>query len=306
LNRNLANILSRLAAQSSTVASICSQPTGTISSQADAQAYTQCETVTGSIVVSPEAGGAIDISGPTKVNGDLICHSAGNLITLSSSSIKSIGGSFDLFNLTTLSTLSFTNLTSATTILWNALPALGELTFPQFISHATSVTIENTFLTTLDGINLQSVGSLDINNNRRLSKFSTQVGSVSNILNIASNGQDLQVEFPNLMWANNATFRNVSSVSIPSLATVNGSLIFDENYFDSLSAPNLTTVGNTATGFGSLALVANSALKNITIPHLKTVGGGNQIANNTALQTISFPALTTVGGAIDFSGNFST
>jgi hypothetical protein len=291
--------------QTSTQASLCSEPSATIVNSADAAAYTQCSTVSGTIVISPDAAGVIDISGPSSVGG-IYSHSAGNLITLSSSTIQSVGGTFDLFNLTTLSTLSFSELTSVETILWNALPNLGSLTFPQFISKATDVTIENTFLTTLDGINLASVNNLDINNNRRLSMFSTQIASVGTLLNVASNAQNLVVELPNLIWAANATFRNVSSVTIPSLAVVNGSLTFDENYFTSISAPNLTSVGNLGYSSGALAFVANAQLQNITLPALKTIGGAALISNNTALTSISLPALSQVGGAIDFVGNYSS
>merc|ERR1712000_267149 len=102
------------------------------------------------------------------------------------------------------------------------------------------------------------------------------------------------------------TFRNVSSIKIPSLATVNGSMGFYGNYMDSIAAPNLTSVGSFATGVGSLAIVANAKLANISFPALKSVGGADQIANNTALHAIAFPALTSVAGAIDFSGNFTT
>jgi hypothetical protein len=211
-----------------------------------------------------------------------------------------------MFNLTLLSTLSMTQLEQVGTISWSALPALSQLTFPSFISKAQSVTITNTFLSTLDGINLDTVGLLDINNNNRLRTFSTQIANITQGVNIASNGRSLDISFPNLIWANNMTFRNVSSVSIPSLATVNGSLIFDENYFTGIAAPNLTAVGDVATGSGSLAFVANPQLTNITIPHLTAIGGGVQVANNSALQTISFPVLKTVGGAVDLSGNFTT
>ncbi|PQE26991.1 GPI-anchored cell wall organization Ecm33 protein [Rutstroemia sp. NJR-2017a BVV2] len=217
-----------------------------------------------------------------------------------------IGGDFTLTNLTTLSTLSFAQLTKVGNIDWSALPALPSLIFPQSIGEASSVIITNTFLSTLDGINLKTVNTLNINNNNRLKTFSTQVGNIHDLLNIDSNGKDLEVSFPNLLWAANMTFRNCSSISIPSLSTVNGSLGFYENYFTSLSAPNLTSVGNTANGQGSLAFVANPSLANITINGLTKVGGAFQIANNSALEDISFPALTQVGGAIDFSGNFST
>jgi hypothetical protein len=207
-------------------------------------------------------------------------------------------------NLTLLSTLSMPSLASVKTIAWTALPALPQLSAA--IKKATSVTISNTFLSTLDGINLDSVATLEIDNNNRLKTFSTQIANITSSVNINSNGNSLDVSFPNLIWAANMTFRNVSTVSIPSLAVVNGSLGFYGNYMSSIAAPNLTSVGSTANGQGSLAFVANAKLSNISMPLLKTVGGADQIANNTALYTISFPALTTVGGAIDFSGNFTT
>jgi aspartate 1-decarboxylase len=197
-------------------------------------------------------------------------------------------------------------LESVKTIAWQALPALSQLTFPATVSKATSVTISNTFLSTLDGINLDTVSVLQIDNNNRLKTFSTQVANVTSSVNINSNGNALDVSFPNLIWAANMTLRNVSSITIPSLAVVNGSLGFYGNYMTSILAPNLTSVGNTATGQGSLAIDANGNLANVSMPLLASVGGADQIANNTALEAISFPSLKTVGGAIDFSGNFST
>jgi hypothetical protein len=168
------------------------------------------------------------------------------------------------------------------------------------------VTISNTFLSTLDGINLNTVDTLQIDNNNRLKTFSTQVANITSGLNINANGNSLEVTFPNLIWAANMTFRNISSISIPSLAAVNGSLGFYGNYMTSIAAPNLTSVGSFSDGRGSLAFVANTKLANISMPLLKSVGGADQISNNTDLGAISFPALSTVGGAIDFSGNFTT
>jgi len=208
--------------------------------------------------------------------------------------------------LTLLSTFSFTELESVANISWISLPALSSLTLPAVISSAKDVLITNTFLSSLDGINLDTAKTLDINNNNRLKEFSTQVSNVTGAINIDSNGKLLEVSFPNLIWAANLTLRNVSSISIPSLAVVNGSLGFYENYFTSISAPNLTTVGSFGGRTGGLAIVANPTLANITIPALTSIGGAAQIANNSALGAISFAKLSTVGGAIDFTGNFST
>lgn len=289
-----------------TTASVCSQATATINSAADATALADCKTISGDVLISTTAAGTIQLDGPQHIEGSLLVENNGAITSLSSTSLTTIDDTFTLSNLTLLSTLQFSDLTEIGTIDWAALPALPSLTFTNAVKTAKSVTITNTFLSTLDGINLNTVDTLNINNNNRLKTFSTQVGNVTTLLNIDSNGKSLDVSFPNLIWAANMTFRNVSSVSIPSLAVVNGSLGFYENYFTSLNAPNLTSVGNTANGQGGLAFVANPSLANITIPMLETVGGAFQIANNSALDAINFPELTQVGGAIDFSGNFTT
>lgn len=233
-------------------------------------------------------------------------NNATQLTSFGSSSIGTITGTWTMSSLTILTSLSFTDLTSVGSISWSALPALSTLTFPSFITSAKSVLITNTFLSSLDGLNLQTVGTLDINNNNRLQTFSTQLQNATELINIDANGNNLQVEFPNLVTAANITFRNVSSISTPSLASVNGSFGFYGNYFTEYSAPNLTIVGNpNAPNTGSLAVVNNAMLQNISFPLLQTVEGADQVANNTALMNISMPALKTVGGAIDFSGNFS-
>jgi hypothetical protein len=287
-------------------AALCSQATATINSQADATALADCSTIAGSVVVSSSASGVISIDGPQQIKGDLICENAGGLTSLGSATIGTITGAFTLNNLTLLSTLSMSDLQAVGSIAWTALPALSQLTFPSTVTKATSIIISNTFLSTLDGINIDTVQTLQIDNNNRLKTFSTQITNITSSVNINANGNSLDVSFPNLIWAANMTLRNVSSISIPSLAVVNGSLGFYGNYMTSILAPNLTSVGSTATGQGSLAFVANGELANVSMPLLKTVGGADQIANNTALSAISFPALTTVGGAIDFSGNFTT
>ncbi|KAL3424457.1 GPI-anchored cell wall organization protein ecm33 [Phlyctema vagabunda] len=282
-------------------ASACSAATVTVNSAADATAIADCSTIKGDLLVGPNAVGVIDLSGPEAISGSLIVENAGLLVTLQSNTIGTIGDSFTLTNLTTLSTLSFGSLVGVGQIAWSALPALPQLTFPASVSKAKSVLITNTFLSTLDGINLDSVDTMDINNNNRLRTFSTQVSNITQMLNIDSNGRNLEVTFPNLEWAANMTFRNISSISFPSLAVINGSLGFYENYFESINAPNLTSITS-----GSLAIVANPSLANLSMPLLEAIGGGNLIANNSALDAISFPVLANVGGAIDFSGNFTT
>jgi hypothetical protein len=219
---------------------------------------------------------------------------------LSGKDLNSIGGAMTLTHLTILSTLSFPSLTSVKSIEWTDLPALQQLTFTQGVTTAQDVVISDTQLNSLDGINLRTVANMDINNNLYLTLISTQITNVTQSLSIDANAQSLKVNFPNLVFAFNMTLRNISSISIPSLASINSTLGFYGDYVTSVIAPNLTTVG------GDLAFVANAELTNISMPALTTVGGGLTIANNSALMTIDgFPSLKTTG-AINMSGNFST
>jgi len=298
-------LLSVVSAQSTV--SACASATVTINSQADAAMYTGCASLN-TVVIGEGASGTIDLSGSklTTIKGDLICRNVSALITLSSTSITNIQGTFDLFSNVFLSTLGFSKLTEVTNILWSALPVLGGLTFTASIQKATSVVITNTFLSSLAGVNLTTVSNFDVNNNKYLNAYESTLTNVSSNLNIAGNGPMLALSFPVLSWAANMTFRDVKSLDTPTLKTVNGSLIFSNNAFDGYVAPNLTSVGSFANKVGDLQFVGNNAMNNITLPAITSIGGGVSVANNTMLESISFKALTEVGGAVDLTGNFTT
>lgn len=222
------------------------------------------------------------------------------MTSISGASLQTIGDAFRLENVQILSTLNFPQLSEVGSVEWTGLPNLQGLSFTTGLSQADSLTIINTGLSSLDGINLESVDTFVVTNNNYLNQISMQVESISDRIELAANGRDVEAEFPNLQWAYNMTLANVSSVSIPSLSSVNGSLGFYSNFIESVSAPNLTNVG------GGLSFVANADLTNASFPELTTISGGLLIANNTAFEEITgFPALTRVGGAVDISGNFT-
>lgn len=274
--------------------------TTTIQSNADATKLASCQTYSGSIAIATGTTDNIQLSSVREITGSLIANNVTQMTQLSADSLRTIGDSFSLTSLTILSTLNFPQLTKVDTIEWTALPALQGLSFASGVQEVSMLAIDNTQLNTLDGINLQVVDSMRIVNNPYLSEISMQLGNVTKAMELSANGRNLVAEFPNLMWAYNMTIRNASSVSIPSLASVNGSLGFYSDTFENLTAANLTQVG------GSLSFVSSNSLTNISMPSLTQVGGGLQLANNTMLKKIDgFPALKTVGGALDFNGVFT-
>lgn len=273
--------------------------TTTIQSSGDATALAGCTTYSGSIAIQTSATD-IALSGIKTISGDLSAVGATNMTSFSASDLEEITGEFHLESLTVLSTLQFPELNTVGNIFWTALPNLQGLSFTNGVQDVKMLEITNTQLNSLDGINLQEIDTFTVNNNPYLTSIEMQLGNVSTALSLNANGKDLSVEFPNLLWAYNISIRNAATVSIPSLASVNGSLGFFSDDFTSLAAPNLTNVG------GSLTFAECNSLTNISMPELTQIGGAFQLANNSALLNIDgFPAIKTVGGALDFYGAFT-
>lgn len=241
------------------------------------------------------------MNGVQSITGDLTCLNATQLTSISADQLNSIGGTFDLERLTILSGLQFSSLQNVDSIKWISLPALQSLNFGQGVRRANNVEISDTALTSLSGIELEAVSTMNINNNRYLTEVDVNaLGNVTRGLTFAANSADLKISLPNLESAANLTFINVSSVSVPSLSEVGGAAGFYFGTFETFAAPNLTRTGN------DLAFVSNANLNNLSFPMLQTIGGGFLIANNSKLEVIDdFPALTTIAGALDFAGVFN-
>jgi len=275
-------------------------PSVEISSSSDAQVLANCERYDGDIIITEEASGTLQINGVQAISGDLRANNATQLTSISSDQLNSIGGVFDLERLTILSSLQFTSLTNVNGIKWISLPALQSLNFGQGIRRANNVEISDTALTSLDGIELEAVGTMNINNNNYLAEV--DVNSLSNVtrgLTFAANSRDLKISLPNLESAANLTFINTSDISMPSLSEVGGSMGFYFGSFEEFAAPNLTETGN------DIAFVSCGSLNNLSFPELTTIGGGFLVANNTELEAVDqFPKLKTIAGALDFRGVF--
>jgi len=297
-------ILPVLAVATAVVADSCPDTTDgvyTIQNQGDASALQNCNSLDGSVVIAAQTSGTIAINGIQEITGNLTAYNATSLTSISSDQLATIGGYFHLEELTVLSNVQMDGLSSVNVINFIGLPNLQGLNFATGVQKAEGVRIVNTQLASMAGIELNSVSAFEVTNNPYLSDFNVNnLGSIDSYLIVAANSDDLDIQFANLLTAANMTFRNVSSLTVPSLANVTGSLGCYSNTFKEFSAANLTLVGN------ALVFDDNSALTNISIPQLTQVGGGYQVANNTKLKVIDgFTKLKTVGGALDFSGAFT-
>lgn len=301
-SKELVSAVAALGLVSGVAALGCKDDPVTITNQADADIAAACTTIPHDVFLDNQAGPNIVLNGQLReIGGSLIVRNNSVIQSLQSTSLQTIGGSFELNNVISLVSLVFGALKEVGDIKWITLDRMSEPTFgPSGITKANSVTVSDTFIENLSGINVQEVTDMFINNNRRLSAFSSSIKSLSNVMVINDNGLNLTMDLPNLQWIANMTIANVSSISVPSLRAVNGSMRFDSNLFSDFIAPNLTEIQT-----GDLSFVSNKNLQNISVPLLTMIGGGFTIANNTQLGKVNgFDNLETVGGAIKMRGSF--
>lgn len=281
---------------------VLAQCDGTINieNQDDADSLSSCSKIDGDVIIDSSASGTLTINGVEEITGDLECINATELSSLSADSITSIGGRMNLEELQILTTLQFDVLTEVTTIRWLALPALQSLAFNEGVSNVENILISNTGLTSLQGLDLDTVELMDVNNNRYLEDVDVKnMRNITKAISFEGNAKELEIKFPNLEFAANMTFKNISDVSMPSLEYVNGSIGFYSNTFESVYLPNLTETGK------ALVFQDHEALTNITAPQLTEVGAALNINDNPELAEIDgFPELQVIGGALDLSGNF--
>lgn len=275
-----------------------------IKSQADATQAGECKTIENDLILDPLAGKDIIIGETLKeIKGNFVVKNNGLIQSLQVSGLEKIGGMFELRNDTSLFMLDLPALEEVGSIVWVTLSSLEQATFGTAgVTKAKSVLVADTAVRTLDGLNIQNLADMDINNNRQLSKFSSSIKTLSNALHVNANAINMTMEMPNLEWIANMTIANVSSFSVPSLKAVNGSMRFDSNFFTNFLAANLTEIHD-----GDLSFVSNPQLHNISVPLLKRIGGGLTIANNTDLTEIDgLGSLERVGGAIIMRGSFES
>jgi hypothetical protein len=289
-----------LAVAGSAYAACSHTATSTIQNSGDASAIATCKTFSGNIAIKTDAAGPIALDGVQVIDGTLSVENNKEIQQISADSLEEITSEFVLKEAPKLNIVSFPKLKTVGALQWIGLASLQNLGFDAEITKADNIRIENTQLQSLEGINIETIETMFVANNLYINTIDMQLGNITDSLTLSTNNPDVNVTFPNLIWAANMTFRNCSSVDLPSLEAVNKSFSLIGNVFDKFMGPNLTTVG------GALVISDNTELTNISFPLLTKVGFNLEVANNTKLREIkAFPQLETISGALDFNGNMS-
>ncbi|KAM3504707.1 hypothetical protein MY11210_008249 [Beauveria gryllotalpidicola] len=264
-----------------------------------------CDTIDAKVTVSPSLQGNLQIDGPKVFKQDFVVSNTSNLLSISSSSLQTIGGEFLVEDCGLLATVDLQKLTKLNKLTFRRLGQLNTLRFSSSgVSEASSVDIADTFLSDISGLNLATVDSLTINNNKRLAKFDSNLVNITKTLILTNNGNDMQVNLTDLQSAYEIQVSNIKSLGTPSLKEIQNGIKFDTNpNLETYQAANLTNVGTSKNG-GSVSFINNGKLTNISFPVLKTISGDLTIVNNTNLDEINgFPNLESVENML-FGGSF--
>ncbi|EJP61822.1 ecm33-like protein [Beauveria bassiana ARSEF 2860] len=255
-----------------------------------------CDTIDAKVTVSPSLQGNLQIDGPKVFKQDFVVSNTSNLLSISSSSLQTIGGEFLVEDAGLLASIDLPKLTKLNKLTFRRLGQLNKLTFSSSgVSQASSVDFSDLFLSDLSGIKLATVDSLTINNNKRLAKFDSNLVNITKTLIITNNGNDMQVNLTDLESAYEIQVSNIKSLGTPALKEIQNGIKFDTNpNLETYEAANLTSVGTSKNG-GSVSFINNGKLTNISFPLLKTISGDLTIVNNTKLEEITgFPELKSV------------
>ncbi|KAL6904919.1 GPI-anchored cell wall organization protein [Trichoderma evansii] len=261
-----------------------------------------CDVVDASITIDASVAGGLSLEGPKAITGDLIINNATQLISISSSTIQSIQGNFELQGLELLSSVNMAALKTLNKLNMVKLPQLSTLTFgTSGVTSASDIVISDTFLNDLSGLNIQSVDSLTITNNNKLTAFNSDLRNITTLLSVTSNGNNMEINMTKLTTAAEIQLSNVKSFVVPSLKTITQSLKFDTNpELTIFAAKNVTSITD------SVTFINNNKLTNVSFPLLTSIGDMT-IQNNTKLLAVEgFPKLSKVAGGIILRGNFET
>lgn len=277
----------------------CSFSSFTATAPSQVSLVAACATAVGDIFITGDAFGLIDITGVQQIFGNFRINGTQKATAFNAPTLQLVSGELRVSDATILATVNLAQLTTVGSLTYNALPALQDTGLTSGISSAEQITFANTGLTSLNGVNVNSLKVFDVNNNQDINNITSSLLSVTDTLSINYNSAKVAVSLDLLASAKDVSFQSIGSLSAMNLTMINGSLSFDSNSFNSFALNALTRIGD------SLSIDKNDNLNSFNFSSLGYIGGALNIIQNSNLHDFSFfPNLTTVGGSVNLVGPF--
>jgi hypothetical protein len=230
----------------------------------------------------------------------LIFQGVTNLTSFAAPDLLVIDGNLTLASCILLTDLTLGELNFVGDMKLEDLPNLQSLNFTSGMRTVSGISIVNTGLTTLDGLEISSASDgINISANTALTDITFPSLTNTSIFSIHANNPKMKVNLPSLAAVQDLTIENVTSLSISGLYQVTGQLLIAGSSIDSFSTGPLKNGGG-------ILFIDNPFLSNISMPDLTSISGDLVITGNQALQQITgFTGLADVQGNIDITGNYT-
>lgn len=292
-------LLSAVGALAASTPSQCTKD-ATITELSGVTRLNECETIDAKITIEGDIGGVLDLSNVKEIKGELSLQNSSAVTNLNFPSLEKISGKLKINQYTQVFNIDFTKLEEIGTLELVSMPSLMGMNLNAGISKLKNLKISDTALYDLQGLlNVTDVDTLDLDNNKNISSIDLPLEQVGKELILSFNNDNCSVKLDSLEECYSLTIQDVEKLSLKKLKAVNQTFQLGFNFFESFTAPELQEVE------GSLRIVANEQLTNITFPKLTTVGGELGFSNNTDLQDLgdAFPKLSDIKGAVNIAGD---
>lgn len=223
-----------------------------------------------------------------------------NLTSFAAFDLLVIDGNLTLTSCILLTDLTLGELNFVGDMRLKNLPNLQSLNFTSGIRTAGGVSIINTGLATLDGLEITSASDgINISANTALNDITFSSLTNTSLFSIQANNPKMEVNLPSLAAVQDLTIENVTSLSMPGLYQVTGQLLIAGSSIDSFSTGPLKNGGD-------IMFIDNPFLSNISMPDLTSLSDDLVITRNEALKQITgFTGLADVQGNINVTGNYT-
>ena len=248
----------------------------------------------------------LDLSKLASVTQNLFIDGNGNnaLKSINLSSLTNVGSDLRILSNNVLTSLGLTSLTDVGNNFTIRSTGLTNLLLPNLDAVGKSLFIDiNDDLTNIELARLTSVGeNLSIDRNSALTTINlTRLGSVATSLLIAGNSTLTSIDFDSLINVGTNVSINdnaaLTSIDFANLPSIGGRLFIDNN--TTLASFDITDL----VSIGTDLLIQDSALINISLTSLTTIGNDLDISSNSVLTDIDLPNLTSVVSSLLIMNN---
>ncbi|OLY84908.1 Meiotic expression up-regulated protein 10 [Smittium mucronatum] len=264
----------------------------------------ECPRFSGNINIVSVFGDVIDLSNITEINGSLTISSSSLQKSIYLNSVTSISGDLVITNNNLLQSIDLSNLLTV----GGAFDVSGNFDLNslkvQNLEETQFFRLSESAIVSINIPNLKQISSLEIKGNTVAGTISfPSLSRINGDLTINNNNNAI-AQLSKLESVNGQfNIRGLGEIQIDSLTSIKSSFNIVGNSFQKLSAPVLVSSN------WDISISGNKMLESLSLPNLETVGNNLSILGNPFLSSIgtdSFASLNQVSGNSFLSSQFDT